>query len=139
MTPLINGVSYSWSNIKLNLFGTPVIGITDIKYKKKQAKENLYGAGVEPTSRGVGNKEYEASISIYMEEWRKIIDATPGKDPLNIPPFQIQVLFGGSSLNFRQDNLEMVEFTEDAFDAKQGDTKLIIQLPLIIAGVTHVL
>ena len=51
-TPLINGVNYSWSNIKFNLFGVPVVGITEINYTRKQNKENQYGAGVEPVSRG---------------------------------------------------------------------------------------
>lgn len=137
-TPLVNGTSYSWANVKLNLFGTVVVGITAIKYKKKQEKVNNYGAGVVPVSRGYGNEEYEASITLYMEEWRKIIEAAPSKDPLAIGPFQIQVLYGSSSLQFRQDNLEMCEFMEDSVDTKQGDSKVMIEIPLIIAGVTHV-
>lgn len=138
-TPLINGTSYSWANIKLNLFGTPVVGITAIKYKKKQEKVNNYGAGTKPVSRGYGNEEYEASITLFMEEWRRIIEAAPDKDPLAVKPFQIQVLFGGSSIDFRQDNLEACEFMEDAFDSKQGDSKILIEIPLIIADIKHIL
>ena len=137
-TPLINGTSYSWSNVKLNLFGIVVVGVTAIKYKKKQEKTNNYGAGVVPVSRGYGNEEYEASITLYMEEWRNIIASAPDKNPLAIQPFQIQVLYGGSSINFRQDNLEMCEFMEDSIDTKSGDSKVLIEIPLIIAGVTHV-
>ena len=61
--PLINGVTYSWSNVKLVLFGVPVIGITQIEYKRKQNKENNYGMGTDPISRGYGNKEYEGKIN----------------------------------------------------------------------------
>jgi hypothetical protein len=104
MTTLINGVNYSWSNIKFNLFGVPVVGITEINYTRKQAKENQYGAGVEPVSRGYGNVEYEADITLFLDEWRRIIAAAPSKDPLLIKPFPIQVLFGDSALSFRQDN-----------------------------------
>ena len=32
---MINGVNYSWTNIKLILFGIPVVGITAINYKIK--------------------------------------------------------------------------------------------------------
>lgn len=138
-TPLINGVNYSWSNVKFNLFGVPVVGITEIMYKRKQAKENNYGAGTEPVSRGYGNVEYECEITLYLDEWRRIIAAAPVKDPLLIKPFQIQVLFGDSSIAFRQDNLEACEFMEDPFETKQGDSKILIKIPLIIAGVTHVL
>jgi hypothetical protein len=34
-TPIVNGVNYSWSNVSLILFGTPVIGILSIDYKRK--------------------------------------------------------------------------------------------------------
>jgi hypothetical protein len=34
--PLINGINYSWGNIKMILFGVPIIGITKIDYKRTQ-------------------------------------------------------------------------------------------------------
>lgn len=135
--PLINGIQYSWSNIKLQLFGVPVIGITEISYNRKQKKENNYGSGVEPVSRGYGNKEYDGSISIYLDEWNKIIQSASNKDPLDIPPFNIEVLFGGSSVQFKHDILRFCEFMEDPMDAKQGDTKLLVKLPLIIGAIEH--
>ena len=52
MAVLVNGVNYSWGNISVVLFGTPVVGILSIEYKRKQKKENNYGAGFEPISRG---------------------------------------------------------------------------------------
>ena len=94
--PLINGVNYSWANVKLVLFGVPVVGITQIEYKRKQKKENNYGFGLEPVSRGYGNKEYEGKITLYRDEWNAIIAAAPNRDPLDIPWFDIQVSFAGS-------------------------------------------
>ena len=137
-TPIINGVNYSWANVKLNLFGVPVVGITEISYNKKQKKENNYGAGQDPVSRGYGNNEYEGSMTIYKDEWNRIIQAATNKDPLGIAPFTIQVLFGGSSVTFAQDNLYACEFTNDPFDAKSGDTKLMVKLDLIIGLIKHV-
>lgn len=136
-TPLINGVNYSWANIKLNLFGVPVVGIMEINYNRKQKKENNYGYGVEPVSRGYGNKEYEGDITIYLDEWKRIIAASPNRDPLDIKPFDIQVLFGGSSVQFAQDTLRSCEFLEDPMNAKQGDTKLTVKIPIIIALIEH--
>ena len=49
-TPLINGVNYSWSNVKVNIFGVPMVGITDIEYDITQKKENNYGSGTNPVS-----------------------------------------------------------------------------------------
>lgn len=136
-TPLINGINYSWANVKFNLFGVPVIGITEIDYDRKMKKDNNYGYGQDPISRGYGNIENSGSISIYFDEWRRIIAAAPSADPLYIKPFDIQVLFGSSSLNFKQDTLRSCEFLEDPFSVKQGDSKIMVKLPLIIALIEH--
>jgi hypothetical protein len=132
MIPLINGINYSWANITLTLFGVPVVGITKIEYKRKQKKENNYGAGSQPTSRGYGNYEYEGSIELYVDEWKRIIASSPGRDPLAIPPFDIQVVFAGAGITAEKDVLRSVEFMEDPLTANQGDTKLMVTIPLII-------
>lgn len=131
-TPLINGINYSWANITLVLFGVPVVGITKIEYKRKQKKENNYGVGSQPVSRGYGNYEYEGSIEIYQDEWKRIIAASPSKDPLLIPPFEIQVLYSGRGITTEKDILKAVEFMEDNFSASSGDTKLMVTVPLVI-------
>ena len=134
-TPLINGTNYSWANVTLVLFGVPVTGVTDISYSKKQKKENNYGAGAEPVSRGYGNVEYDASITFYADTWHKIIAASPDRDPTKITPFDIQVTFGGSRVTAVTHKLRSCEFTEDPFEGKSGDTKLMAKVPLVIAGI----
>jgi hypothetical protein len=134
-TPLINGINYSWANISLVLFGVPVVGITKIEYKRKQKKENNYGFGTQPVSRGYGNYEYEGSIEIYLDEWQRIIAASPSKDPLSIAPFDIQVVYSGSGILAVKDVLRSVEFMEDNFTANQGDTKLMLTVPLVIGAI----
>lgn len=135
--PLINGVNYSWSNIKLVLFGVPVVGITKIEYSRKQKKENNYGMGTEPISRGYGNKEYEGKITLYREEWQAIIAAATGKDPLDIDFFDIQVSFSGTRVTPQLDILRACEFTEDVFTVAQGDTKIMVEIPIIIGSIDH--
>jgi len=135
MTPLINGIAYSWSTIQFTLFGVPVAGITNIEYKRKQTKTNNYGAGQEPVSRGYGKKEYDGSIEIYLDEWKKIINASPNRDPLSIGWFNIPVVYGNSVADITTDVLRGVEFLEDPFTAKEGDTKLTVKIPLIIAQI----
>jgi hypothetical protein len=137
-TPLINGVNYSWANVKLILFGVPVVGITKISYKTKQKKENQYGAGYEPVSRGYGNKEYEGSIEIYTDELKNIIASAPNRDLMSIPPFNIQVVFEDATGGFlTQDDLLFCEFTEEGLEASQSDTKLLVSLPLVIGKITR--
>lgn len=135
VTPIVNGINYSWANIKFNLFGVPVVGITAIEYNRKMKKENNYGFGQQPVSRGYGNYEYDGSIEIYLDEWKKIIAASPSRDPLLVVPFDIQVIYGSTAINATTDILRSCEFLEDPFTAKQGDTKLLIKIPLIIAAI----
>lgn len=138
MPALVNGVSYSWVHINFILYGVPVKGITKITWKKKSEKVNNYGAGPDPVSRGYGRNEYEASIELYREEWQRIIDISPNKDPLSIPPQDVPVVFGGSRVTAKTVVLQAVELLEDAFEANEGDTSLKISVPLIIAGVKNV-
>jgi len=133
--PLINGVAYSWSSINFVLFGVPVIGIVSIEYNRKQAKTNNYGAGQKPVSRGYGREEYDGSIEIYLDEWKKVIAASPSRDPLSIGWFDIPVVYGNSVADATSDVLRAVEFMEDPFTAKEGDTKLTVKIPLIIASI----
>lgn len=135
VTPLINGINYSWANVSLVLFGVPVVGITKIEYKRKQKKENNYGFGPHPISRGYGNYEYEGSIELYLEEWKGIITASPGRDPLLIGPFDVQVVYGGSRVTADKDVLRSVEFLEDPMGTNQGDTRILVSIPLIIAAI----
>jgi hypothetical protein len=138
-TAIINGIAYSWASISAIILGNAILGFTKIKYGQKQKKENNYGAGSIPISRGYGNYEPEASIEIYQDEWRQIIAAAPNRDPLQIGIFNIQVLFGQiNQLSVGQDNLLACEFTNDEMAANQGDTKLLVTIPLIIGQVQHI-
>lgn len=134
-TPLINGVNYAWANVSIILFGTPVVGVLSIDYKAKQAKDNNYGAGSVPVSRGYGRVEFDANIEMYTDTWKAIIAESPNRDPLQIPFFDIVVTFGGTGVTVDKDVLRACEFMENPFEAKEGDTKLTVKIPLIIAGI----
>lgn len=134
-TVLINGINYSYANISFVLFGVPVIGITKIEYKRKMNKTNNYGFGQQPISRGYGNYEYDGSIELYVDEWKRIIKASPERDPLLIAPFDVPVVYGGSRLTADKDVLRAVEFMEDPLSGSQGDTKLMVTIPLIIGAI----
>lgn len=137
---LINGKNYDYGNVGLILFGVPVVGITEIEYTTKQDKEMNYGAGYNPTSYGYGKKSYTGSITLYTDEVRAIINsqpATQNRDILAIPPFSIPVLFEGIGVPLTKDVLSNVMFTENPFNTKQGDTKILCRLPFIFAGLAQ--
>lgn len=112
-----------------------MVGILDINYKRKQKKVNNYGSGMEPVSRGYGNIEYEGSIEMYLEEWKNIVAASPNRDALAIPSFDITIQYGDNISSIEVDILRNVEFMEDPFEGKQGDEKLTVKVPLIIGRI----
>lgn len=134
---LINGVNYAWSNITWMWYSLPLIGIKSISYEAMQKTELNYGAGVMPISEAVGNYEFKGEIEVYADEWNKIIQAAPNKDPLQIPRTDMQVVFGGSRVNSKVDILQSVKFTNDPIMVKQGDTLISVKLTLSIAGIRH--
>jgi len=132
---LINGVNYSWINATIPIFGVPLIGITKFMVKRSQVKENNYGRGAEPVSRGYGRKEYEASITVYFDELAKIIAANGGQDITDIPPFDFPIVLAGAFVGFKKITVKSAEFTQSLIDSSEGDTKILIELPLIIGGI----
>lgn len=132
---LVNGVNYSWPNVKIILFGVPVVGVVSIEYGVEQSKPNNYGAGVEPISRGYENKVYKGSIELYVDEWKAIIAAAPNRDPLEIPAFPIQVALGGSRVTADIDYLDACEFESNPMSTKQGDSKITVKINLAIGGI----
>jgi hypothetical protein len=133
---LVNGISYGWGSIVFPVGGVPIVGVTKINYKAMQAKDNVYGAGYDPVSRGYGNKTYEGSITIKREELNRLILAAPGKDITNIAPFDIPVIYAdGTRVDPRTDLLKAVEFKGFDLTANQGDTSIDVQLDLVIGKV----
>lgn len=132
---LISGINYSWENSTLILFGVPLIGINKIEFMSEQNKENNYGLGHDPISRGYGNKTYTGTITVLYDELAKIMDAAPGRDILDIPPFDIPMILTGSRVGTRKFVAKMVEFTKSGFSSSQGDTKVWVDLPLIVGGI----
>lgn len=133
---IVNGIAYGWVNVTFMGYNVPLIGVTEISYKDKQKKENIYALGTKPGWRGYGNEEFEASISILYDNWVNIIDAGGGS-PLGIPYADMQVIYGSSRLQNRTDVLQAAEWLEDNMETKQGDTHMILKIPMIIGGIIH--
>lgn len=134
-TPLINGINYSWANITVIGLGVPFVGITSIDYKSMQEKTNNYGAGSKPVSRGYGRVSYEGSVELYLDDWKRIIAASPNRDPLLIPAFDISVVFAGEGVLPTTEVLRSVEFMENPMTAAEGDTRLLVTIPIIIGDI----
>ncbi len=60
--PLINGVAYSYVDVIVEIAGVPAPSVSKISYSEEQAKENNFGTGGRPVSRGKGKIEPMAFV-----------------------------------------------------------------------------
>lgn len=132
---LVNGIAVGWNDIIFILYGVPVTGIMEINYDVEQEKGNGYGAGKEPVYRTYGQKKYNASITIYADELKQIINNAPGKDPLAIP--MTDVIISYNVIPYSRDILRNFEFIKHGLATKAGDTHIPVTIPCIFAGLDH--
>ncbi|MBN1183860.1 MAG: hypothetical protein JXB49_16325 [Bacteroidales bacterium] len=134
IAPIFSTKQYSWSSVKVFLFGRLVTGLRGVKYSVKKEKEPVHGAGDEPLAIQSGNKTYEGNITLLQSELEAITKAakTAGyADLTDIPGFDIQVTYANIGDRPTTDSLIGCEFTEETKSLKQGDKFMEISLPVI--------
>jgi hypothetical protein len=135
IVPLINGKSYEWADIAVNILGVTVVGVTSIEYGEKQNMENIYGAGRFPVSRGYGSIEPTAKITLLMEEVQAIMSVAPLGRLMDIPEFDISVAFIDSALTTVNHTLRNVRFMNNDIKSASGDTSTPVEIDLIISHI----
>ena len=133
--PLINGLAYGWGDISVVIGGTPITGITAVKYAEKQDKENVYGAGRYPTARGVGRVKCTASITLSVETVTAIIKNNPTGGLNGMAPFPIVVMYQPKGGPIIKDIIMNAEFMEDNRDWKEGDMHKDVTLDLLVSHI----
>jgi len=137
MIPFINGTRHSWASITVMLLGRLVTGITAVRYEDSQVKENNYGQGIYPVSRGLGKYEAKAALTLHSYEVDAILMALgPGKRLNDISPFDIVVSYlpTGSDI-LKSHVIRNAEFTTNKRDVKQGDTVIETEFELICSHI----
>lgn len=135
---LINGSTYNWAQVRIQFSNmtTPIIGVTNISYSSAREFENVYGTGDQPIARSSGNVTYEASITLYKDEVKRIQDASPFGDITLLEPFEIIVSYRSTIADkITTETLKNVQFTSNPTAIAQNDKTISVELPLIIAGI----
>lgn len=135
LAPLINGKSYEWSDITMNVMGVPIVGVTAIKYDETQNMTNIYGAGRRPVSRGYGQIEPTASVTLLMEEIEALQAVAPNGLLMDIPEFDIIVAFTDTALVPRIHKIRNCRFKKNSRETATGDTSIPVELELIISHI----
>ena len=135
LEPLINGREYGWADIVATIGGVPVTGITAIKYGEEMEKENIYGAGRNPVSRGYGRVKSTASITLLSGTVFALKSKAPKGQLHRIAPFPITVSYQPDAGPMVVHVLKNCEFKKTEFDWKEGDMSKPIELELIISHI----
>lgn len=140
MVPLINGRAYDFAQINALINGVVVPSISSIEYSEDQKKENNYGSGDRPVSRGHGAIEAKAKLTMSMndvEALRKSVIALGGS-LLKIPAFDIVVVYlHPTGANVVTHTLKNCEFLSDGVSGSQGDTDLKRDFDLVCSHITY--
>jgi hypothetical protein len=136
MLPLINGQAYDFTQVLFKIFGIPAPSVSAISYTEEQTKENNYGAGSRPVSRGRGAITVSASVTISMNDVEGIRDVAPDGSLLKLPPFDIEISFLNSQKVVTH-VLKNCEFTSDGVEGSQGDTDLKKSFNLIPSHIKY--
>lgn len=135
MSILINGTAYAHANIIPIIGGVPVQSVSAISYGEDQEKEDNFGTGNRPHSRGRGPiKAKEVSITISMNEVERIRDAAPNGSLVQIPPFDIPITYNNGS-RIVSHIIKNAEFTDDGVESNTGDKDIAKSFSLIASNV----
>lgn len=137
MANTVSSKQYSWNDISISIGGRIIEGATDLEYVVKQEKTVLRGRGAKGHKIVRGNKDYEGKITLWQSEVEAMIKDAPNKDILSLE-FEIIWAFaptdGGETVI---DVLTSVEVKEYKKSMKQGDTNMLIELPIIFLDIKH--
>jgi len=133
----INGLLYSWSDIRVILLGRILTGITAIDYKDGQTTKGVMGRGKKRVGRVSGNYQASGSITLLMDEVEALNRSLPaGQSIYDIPPFDIPVAYVNPENILVTHILKQCVFLEQNRESKAGEVKEIeVKLPLDVSEI----
>jgi len=134
-TPLVNGQAYAYADIVVTVLGSPLAGITSIKYSDTQEITENYGQGRFPVSRGLGKIESEATMTIDRAELNALIAASTGNRLQNIGEFDITVSYVPSASAPVTDIIRNCRFKNTPSGGDEGDSSVMAELELAVSHI----
>lgn len=135
LIPLINGKSYEYANIVMNVMGVPITGVTSIEYEEVQEMENIYGAGRFPVSRGYGDIKPTAKITLLMEEVEALQAVSVNGRLQDIPEFDITITYIDTALTPVNHAIRNVRFMDNNRKSNTGETSIPVEMALICSHI----
>jgi protein involved in ribonucleotide reduction len=132
--PMINGVVYAWSSIKINVMGETLTGVDAINYEEDQAIEGVYGAGNRKIGVSYGDVETPGSITLQRHEIDRLEDLSSTGRLQDLPPFEIIVSYTAGG-RVKVHTLEFVIIKKNIGGGSKGENELSKELDLFIGNI----
>lgn len=133
----INGLLYSWADIRIILFGRDITGILAIDYSDGVTVKPVKGRGIKRIGRVKGDYDAKATLTLEMSEVEAINLSLPaGTSIYDIKPFDVTVVYVNDEQLLITHVLKQCVFTSQDRGAKAGEVKEIeVKLPLDVAEI----
>lgn len=135
-TVLVNGRAYDFGQITLKIGGVEIASCSAVEYAEEQAKENNYGTGNRPVSRGSSSIKAKAAITMSMNDVEAIRDVAPDGSLLKLPAFDIQVTYKNAQKVVTH-ILKSGEFINDGVESQVDDKDIKKKFDLVISHVVY--
>ncbi len=138
---LINGTSYSFSQIKLVFANVVMTGIQEVTYVGERDVTGNMGTGNRPNSVGFGPIDSTATLALSMNEVEKIRDAVklagfPSGTLLEFPLFDIIVVYNNAQKIVKH-TLKNCAFKKDEAGGSLGDTEITGAYDLFVSQIFY--
>jgi hypothetical protein len=133
--PLVNGLRYDWSSVKIKIKGQTYIGVKAVNYKHKLTPGVVKGTTSQVIGKTLGEYEAEAGLEMYMAEWKELRKALGG-DGYMAASFDIVVQYSvRTGAPVETDEIRGVSVTEVDKSHTSGNEPLAVKLSLFVFGI----
>ena len=132
--PLINGKAYEYADIIVSILGVPTPSVSSISYSEEQDTKMNYGTGNRPVSYGSGTITAKGDIEISMNDSEAIRATAPLGSLLEIPLFDIVVIFGNLQ-NIVTHTIKNVKFTNDGVSGATNNTDMKMKFSFVASNI----
>ena len=136
-----NGRCIGWGNVQIFIEGQvePLTGVTKIEFQEETQITEEFGAGGDAVARGEGQTTKSGSISVFLEEKRRLELIAPEGRLKNLT-FDVLVSYVPVSPPLAVIKRKLIGciITRNQESIQTGDTKIVSDLPLSIGQIVWV-
>lgn len=136
---MFNSTEYAWKDITVTAMGRTFERIMEVEYDVEEEKKYIMGRGKKVRGIQGGNEKPSGSLSLGQSEIEAMIREAQKTNPnakLTDISFDVQVHYlKGTDLV--KDRLIGCEFTKQPKSMKQGDSDMVVKLPIMMMDVAY--